>query len=302
MKFLLSVLSLLIFFTNCKETTAQSKNAQVLTHKYWSDGLAEINRYELSQNRYNNIHDGHVIQVFVTEDFLTDKQVKNESYQSNKSTSVLKRIETRHFNTGIYDYNMFSSAFTPFDVINYPKAIKITSTSQEWCGTTFTQLNSTNKGYKHTFNSYFEGEGDKISNIKNAVTEEELFTKLRMNPDLLPIGNFDLIPSSIVARLLHLKSKSVKSIGKVKNYSGQDFDGDNLKSYTINTPELNRTVEIVYESDVPYKIVGWTDTYPSIFDKKQRTTIAKLTHQIKEAYWSLNGKQDQNKRALLGLK
>jgi len=302
MKFILSALLIVTFFSNCKESIAQSNNNPILTQKYWSDGLAEVSRYELSQNRYNNIHSGHIIQVFVSEDFLTDKQVKNESYTSKKSTAILKRIETRHFNTGIYDYNMFSSAFTPYDIQKHPKAIKITSSSQEWCGTTFTQLNSTKKGYKHTINSYFEGEGDKVSEINNAVSEEELFTKLRMNPKLLPLGQFKLIPSSIVSRLLHLKATSYKTNGSMIDYSGSDFDGKNLKSYVISTPQLNRKVEIVFESQAPYKIVGWTDTYPSVFDQKPRTTIAKLTHQIKEAYWGLNSKQDQNKRKLLGLK
>ena len=301
MKLILSSLLLITFFSNCKESIAQSHQNKIHSQEYWSDGLAEVNRYELSQNRYDNIHKGHLIQVYVSEDFLTDKQVKNESYSSTKSTSVLKRIETRYFNTGIYDYNMFSSTFTPFDIQKFPKAIKVTSTSQEWCGTTFVQLNSTKKGYKHTINSYFEVEGDKITNINNATTEEELFTKLRMNPDLLPIGNFRMIPSSIVSRLLHLKAISYKSTGMITAYNGQEFKGDNLKSYTISTPQLNRKVVIVYESKSPYKIVGWTDTYPSMFDKKPRTTVARLSHQIKEAYWKLNGKEDQDKRVLLGL-
>jgi len=301
MKLLLSSLLLITFCSNCDKTLAQTNQEQVLSKKYWSDGLAEVSKYELSQNRYNDIHDGHIIQVFVSEDFLVDKQVKNESYNSKNTTSVLKRIETRHFNTGIYDYNMFSSTFTPYDISKYPKAIKLTSTSQEWCGTTFSQLNKTKKGYKHTINSYFESEGDQVTTIKNSVTEEELFTKLRMNPNLLPIGDFDFIPSSIVSRLLHLKTKSYKSTGKIGNFKGSEFTGKKLKTYTISTAELNRSVVIVYESDAPYNIVGWTDTYPSIFDKKPRVTIAKLTHQIKEAYWSMNGKSSEKERVRLGL-
>ena len=302
MKVIVFSFSLLFFFTQCDEAKSQlPSDQQLLSQKYWSDGLAEVSKYDLQQNRYDNIHEGHLIQVFVSEDFLTDKQVKNELYKSNKSTKILKRIETRHFTTGIYDYNMFSSSFTPFDTKKFPKSLKVTSTSQEWCGTTFTQLNLTKKGYQHTINSYFETEGDNQSIIKDAIAEEDIFTKIRMNPSLLPIGKFDFIPSGITSRLLHLKAKSYKSKGQMQDYTGNDFIGNSLKSYVIQTPSIERTVEIVFENKPPYKIVGWTDTYPSVFDKKPRKTVAKLTHQIKEAYWGLNGKNDTEIRSRLGL-
>ncbi|MDP7238046.1 MAG: hypothetical protein QGI34_15090, partial [Candidatus Latescibacteria bacterium] len=36
---------------------------------YWYQGKAEITSYTLKQARYGEIHDGHVVLIFVTEDF-----------------------------------------------------------------------------------------------------------------------------------------------------------------------------------------------------------------------------------------
>ena len=78
------------------------------TNTYWTQGKAEVNVYELSQNRYKDNHPGQLVSVFVTEDFLTDKQVKNETYTNPKSTWTFKNIQLRKFTTGIYDYSLFS--------------------------------------------------------------------------------------------------------------------------------------------------------------------------------------------------
>ena len=57
---------------------------------YWYAGKAEITRYELQQARYGELRKGDAVLIFVTEDFLTDKQVKYEFGDSGKATSVLK--------------------------------------------------------------------------------------------------------------------------------------------------------------------------------------------------------------------
>ncbi len=301
---LILLLSSCIILLSCENAVSQriNKNENISIEKsYWSDGLAEVSRYDLTQQRYGESREGNLIQVFVAEDFLLDKQVKNESYESKHSTRVLKRIETRDFNTGIYSYHMFDSSFTPFDVNKYPKTIKVSSSSQEWCGTTYSQLNLEGKNYNYTLHSYFEKEADILTKINSVVPEEELFTKIRLSPELLPIGKFDIIISQIVSRFLHLPAKSYKANGKLIDYKGTEFSGDNLKSYEFTIPELERTVRIIFDAVAPYIIRGWTDSYPSYFDPEVRTTKAVLTHQIKEAYWSLNSNKNSGKRQSLGL-
>ena len=108
---------------------------------YWYQGLAEITAYRLEQARYGEIRQGHASLVFVTEPFSKRKQVKldNPSAARNDQIPILKLNLTKKFKTGIYPYSMMSSTFTPVQAAPNAHALKITGTSQEWCGQTFMQ-------------------------------------------------------------------------------------------------------------------------------------------------------------------
>jgi len=61
---------------------------------YWYQGKAEISSYQLEQARYSDVHPGEAVLVFVTEDFLTDKQVKNDNY-TNKNSALINFLKHR---------------------------------------------------------------------------------------------------------------------------------------------------------------------------------------------------------------
>lgn len=277
-------------------------NSNEVESKYWNDGKAEVAVYDLEQNRYKDINQGQLLSIFVREDFLYDRQVKNDHYRDKKSTPILKNIQTRKFPTGLYDYSMFSSAFTPLDRKKYPKTLKVSGSIQEWCGTTYSQLNYKNGAYVSTLHSYFESEGDRTDRISDGYSEDGLYNVLRMNPNMLPTGELDLIPTINVLRLKHLESKTYKSVATLRIYEGQEFQGDDLKEYYISTPALSRELNIIFEAKAPYRIVGWTDSYPSAFDQQIRTTKATLTKVDRIAYWKLNSLQDEALRQEFGLK
>jgi len=268
---------------------------------YWNDGLAEVSVYALSQNRYNDVHQGQLVNVQVREDFLTDKQVKNETYTSSKSTPVLKNIRLKKFPTGIYDYSVMTSVFTPVDANNYPHTLKVSSSSQEWCGNTYMQMNLKKNDYILQQFSYFEKEGDRTIKLDNSLAEDAIVNLIRLHPDRVPVGDFSLIPSLGYLQLKHAEVRPYASSGKVSEYVGEEFSGNNIKCYSVEISELNRVLKYYYEADYPYRVVGWTDTYPSAFDKKLRATTAKLSAQKKMAYWSLNSLNDQALRQELGL-
>jgi hypothetical protein len=293
-------LAFLIVFVLTLPISAQQND--VATNNYWTQGKAEVSVYELSQNRYKDNHPGQVVSVFVTEDFLTDKQVKNEYYSNPKSTWILKNIQLRKFTTGVYDYSLFSSVFTPIDRSTFPQSLKVTATSQEWCGTIFTQVNLRGEKYKYQQRSYFEKEGDVLDAISKGVLEDELYTVLRMNPALLPKGEFQIIPALNFMQLKHLPNKTYKANGSIRTFKGTEFTGEKLQEYRVVIPDLKRELRIVFENQAPYKIVGWLDTFPSAFDKKPRTTQAILKKQKMLPYWGQNSLGDTNLRKELGLK
>ena len=109
--------------------------------RYWYQGKAELTRYELNQARYGEMHKGEAVLIFVTEPFLPDKQVKLERGDPSKGVTVLKLNSVRKFFTGIYPYSLMTSTFMPVSFAATGRALKVASSSQEWCGQTFTQLN-----------------------------------------------------------------------------------------------------------------------------------------------------------------
>lgn len=268
---------------------------------YWTQGKAELNRFALEQNRYKDVHPGDVVLIFVSEDFLTDKQVKNDYYQNPNSTQVIKTNMLRRFTTGIYDYSMMTSVFTPSDTENYPHTLKVSMTGQDWCGHVFQQYNYIDDAYRLQLFSYFENEGDKLVELPGVMLEDEIWNRIRLNPEELPVGEFDMIPSSVVSRLMHYKLKPYSVVTEKGAYKGSDFEGENLQAYKIDYPDWDRSLEIVFEGNSPYKIVGWKDVYPSVFDKEPRKTVARLTHQVMEPYWGQNSLADIEMRKSLGL-
>lgn len=286
---------------SCGQETKNMTSKEVDIDKYWTQGLAEINVYALSQNRYQENHNGQLISVFVREDFLHQKQVKNERYTNQNTTPILKNIQLRKFTTGVYDYSMFTSTFTPLDRTRFPKTLKVSSSSQEWCGNVYLQFNYRDNAYQTELRSYFEGEGDQNVIINDGILEDELFNVLRMDPNSLPQGNFQMIPSANYVQLKHAKLASTAAKGALQHYVEKEFSGIDLKEYIIEMPALKRTLRIVFENKAPYKIVGWLDSYPSAFDNKIRTTKISLQKQKMLDYWSKNSLKDVKLRKELGI-
>jgi len=282
-----------------KVKSVESNQAEIMSQ--FGSGKAEISVYELKQNRYDGLHQGNVTCVWVTEPFLMDKQVKNESNTSKNSTTVLKNIRLKKFTTGIYDYTISTSVFTPIDRNQFPHSPKVSNTSLEWCGQTFLQLNLKGDHYESKLFSYFEQEGDKESKVEAALLEDEIFTLIRMNPELLPQGQIELIPSLSYLRLMHVDQKGSKAMAKIKKYSGDEFKGNNLQVYEVNFLQLNRNLKIIYEAAFPHKILGWEDRYPSVSDREMRTTVATLSKTKMVDYWNKKGKEGEELRIELGL-
>ncbi len=173
---------------------------------YWYAGKAEITSYELEQSRYGEIHRGKGVFIFVTEPFSKTKQVKLDDPNADPKdkVSVLKMNATRKFNTGIYPYSTMQSVFTPVKFKDHPSTLKVATASQEWCGHTFEQLNFKKNHYEHQLFSYFESEGDTHKKLEKAWLEDELFNRIRIQPDALPNGNIKIIPNTIFSRFKHV--------------------------------------------------------------------------------------------------
>ena len=256
---------------------------------YWYAGEAELSSYKLEQARYGELREGTAVLVYVTEDFLPDVQVKaNNSSKSN--IPVLKLNATKNFNTGIYPYSIMQSTFYP--VANNQHALKVSSSIQEWCGHVYTQINNRSE-FEIMSHSYFEGEADQHFKLDKTILENELWTQLRINPQSLPTGNLKIIPALEFHRLRHVPIKAYEATATLQ-----------ANIYTINYPELNRTLAITFNPEFPYEILGWEETSKSGFGNSTTTLTTKATklNTIKSAYWQKNSNKDEVLRDLLQLK
>lgn len=260
---------------------------------YWMAGKAELSSYELSKARYGEVHSGEAVLVFVVEPFLPGEQVKSDGLPSDENSErVMKLINSQKFYTGIYPYSIMSSSFYPLNV-NRNGIIKISMSSQDWCGQVFTQMNNRKENYELERYSYFQKEGDEKFNLEKGLTEEELFTKVRLTPEELPTGSIPLYPSLQYLRLTH---------NDIKLYAAELSITRNTSEYLykIEYKEIDRELVIKYEADYPHKILGWEETY-SDFSGKRLTSTAKLKKSIQLDYWKYNSVEDSTYRQLLAL-
>ncbi|NND08928.1 MAG: hypothetical protein HKN87_21360 [Saprospiraceae bacterium] len=302
--------SMLLFFLAACQTNINPYQSQAIHtsmmdsdqwSEYWYAGEAEISVYEGDQTRYSERHPGKAVLIFVTEDFLTDEQVKNESGQQENSASVLKTNLALDFTTGIYDYNIMNSVFTPIDQRKHPNTLKITTSVQDWCGQSFVQLNHKGNKYQVQLLSYFEKEGDANYKVENRVTEDELLNRIRLNPNTLPTGKFEIIPGTIFSLLKHVPLEPVTVEATQGKYSGRDMHGANLQQYVLQFDSFDRTLAFIYEAEFPHAIVGWKDAYPSVVSGEKLTTVYRRVSTIKSPYWSKHDLEHMPLRAEIGL-
>lgn len=254
---------------------------------FWFNG-AEINSFALDQSRYGKNHPGRAELIFVTEPFLTGKQVKNESGKPG-STPVLKLNALTTFNTGLYSYRTMTSTFRPMDLEKFPHALKSVTSIQDWCGQAFQQLNYRDNTWNAELRSYFEAAGDMNRNLGPGFIEDELWITLRLDPKKLPTGNLSMIPGAIFTRFSHQPLQAAKA-----NASISQVDG--LQLYSLSYPSLERVLTIHFDSAFPHVIRKWTEKTPSGL-----TTATLEKRLMNVAYWDMHDPKDSAKRRELGL-
>lgn len=272
---------------NSLNDTKREANPNFKNH--WYSGQAEISSFKLSQARYGELRDGTASLVFVTEPYSPALNTKPNN-SSGTDIPVLKLNMTKKFNTGIYPYSMMNSTFYP--LTGAAHSVKISSSSQEWCGHTYMELVNDRK-FEIQTHSYFEGESSHVKLDKSHL-EDDIWSQIRVASRQLPLGNFQMIPSFFYTRLMHKKLKAYDAIGKIEQVN------EETKAYSIQYPELDRVIQITYQSDFPHQILGWSETYQA-FNGESLTTTAKRIKVMKIDYWNKNSNKDSQLRKELGL-
>ena len=248
--------------------------------EYWYSGLAEVSSYRTTQRRYGQEREGSAVLIFVTEPFLPKTQVKDDGIStSEEAVSVLKLNRVERFATGVYDYSIMQSVFTPVSRNRYPHTLKTTLSVQDWCGQVWAQYNLRKNAYQVTYQSYFQSEGDQRVSYAAALLEDELPNLVRLDPALVPEGEVLLLPSEKYGRLHH---KSTEPRRATLSFS----ESETALTLNVEYRDLDRAVRYAFEPAFPHRLERWTVTQDGAvdFDAERTTTL-------REPYWQQNGNQ-----------
>ncbi len=275
--------------------------------KHWGDGKGELAGYDLIFPRYGEPRRGVAVTVFVTETFSNSLRVKSESGKHPKSDEfpVMKLNLVEDFSTGIYDYNVLTSAWVALAPVNGRPAgspTKVSFSSQEWCGSVYGQLLFDDRSARLASHSYFDGEADQARTIPvpaDALSGDAILLWARglAAPRLAPGERRDvpLVRSIEDARLAH------QPIEVMRATLSRDATPSRAVVPAGTFDVERRTVEIAggpvwkiaVESAPPHRIVEW---------ESSDGVKASLLASDRLAYWNLHGEGQASFLARLGLR
>lgn len=274
--------------------------------EHWGDGKAELNGYHLSYPRYGEQRAGQAVSIFVTEGFSRAQKVKAERGEVAPSDEmlVLKHNCVKDFQTGIYDYNLMSMAFAaiePYAGRPAGSLVKVSFSSQEWCGITHEERVFEKDAIVQSVQSYWLNDsvqGKRFAYPENGVPFDQVPYLVRgLFGQYLAAGKSVEVPylppvkkdrltrkepawgTAVIAR--GAKTKSVKvPAGRFST-----------RVWTI-TPK-NGAATIFYVDDAyPHRIVKW---------EAADGEVAELTGSARLKYWELKRNEDEKMLRKLGL-
>jgi hypothetical protein len=273
---------------------------------HWGDGQAEISSYTLRTPRYGELRQGSAVLIFVTEDFTDGQRVKSDGgHDSSKKYwdeyPVLKLNEIRHFQTGVYDYDLMTSTFVRLDgqaPIGQP--VKVSFSAQEWCGHTYEQLLPRGGSLQHTGHSYFDGEADhdrKLALPADGVLGEALPVLARGLVGQWPAPGSPLqvpvLDTLMRSRFAHespqWRQATVKRAASPSSVT-VPMGTFEVVEVTVQSGSLTSTWQV--EATPPHRIVRFTTS---------EGEVGELVASQRMPYWQLNREGDEQRLTELGL-
>ncbi|MCS6929574.1 MAG: hypothetical protein NZM43_08775 [Saprospiraceae bacterium] len=274
----------------CVHRQANVENAKVEREfpaarpNYWHQGKAEISVFNVEQRRYGQLRAAQQVNIFVTEDFSARKQVKLDAPEAAGADRipVLKLNALRRFTTGLYDYSVMMSVFSPM-YVRPSHALKATWSIQDWCGQVFAQANRlSDSTYRLRLFSYFEREGDIEQNASIELLEDELWTTLRLHPARFERPDtLVVLPSMLFFRFQHLPLQTYKAVVFIEKKETESF-------LHVRYTDLPRQLSIRFETAWPHRILGWEE-----YDQGQITSRGSLSRVQMNDYWNHQANNDE---------
>ena len=213
---------------------------------YWKKDKIEITTYELKEDS-----------ILVGEGSLTFSIDYVEGVNKTDSIQVLHSDFTGKIHKDNYDYSAMTSTYSPLNQTLRSHATKVINSVQEPAINSFLELSQIPKSYEIESYNTFKEKTKKHFILERKNLEDELWAKIRMNPNDLPTGDIEIIPSFAYWQSVKKSPNIYEAKAVLKDYLGTEFTGKKLKIYSLEYPDLKRNLSIVFEGNFPFEIVGW---------------------------------------------
>ena len=213
---------------------------------YWNKGKIEITKYELKEDS-----------ILVGEGSLTFSIDYVIGVNKTDSIQVLHSDFLGKIHKENYDYSAMTSTYSPLNQTLRSHATKVINSVQEPAINSFLELSQIPKSYEIESENTFKEITKKHFILERKNLEDELWAKIRMNPNDLPTGDIEIIPSFAYWQSVRKSPNVYEAKAVLKDYLGTEFTGKKLKIYNLDYPDLKRNLSIVFEGDFPFEIVGW---------------------------------------------
>lgn len=284
--------------------------------EHWGDGRAELAGYDLVTPRYGAERKGTAVAIFVTEPFSAGARVKADGPEGDGEEifQAMKLNLVQDFPTGIYDYNLMTSAFVSLQPVpgepELPPGapVKVSFSSQEWCGHVYQQALFRQSGVELTLHSYFGGEADAESTLAArpaGVSEDALLLWARgLAYPAVVAGESVTVPLLTGlerSRLAHVEAEW--ETVELSRGSGTSEVTVPAGTFTVEearavirgsgSPDGERSWTFHVEAEPPHRIVAW---------ETSAGERAELRGSDRLAYWKLNGPGGEEHLEALGLR
>jgi hypothetical protein len=263
--------------------------------RVWFQGDAELNGYRAVVPRYGEARNAELVLVYVTEPMNRRTWIKDDDARGDDRVGVLKLNVSLKFTTGLYPYSVFTSVFAPYG--DWGRApftpVKITLTSQEWCGHVFHGIWPGEDRFTSQLFSYFAQEGEVRETVPTgagALYEDALLIQLRELDGAFAEGRDwrgPVVPSLWRTRRRH--RPGVAEDGTITRAT-TTVDGVSAHRFTLRYGGYERVFDV--EAGGAHRMLAW---------RTNDGEDVRLLRTTRLPYWQLNHNADTPRRAELGI-
>ena len=266
-------------------------------YEYWGDGRAEVSSYKVVEFRYGEERSGYGVLIFVTEDVNRNTLIKVESKTPKQDrVYALKLNNVLKFTTGVYDYSVMTSVFSAIEpsMQSEPfELIKLSLSSQEWCGHVFEEVRVTDDRLLGDLISYFEREGRQqwsFDQPHEFASEDHLLIRIReLKGAFMAEGEsrtMTMLPSLWQFRIRHQERKLVEVTLAKGTREGVNIDGTEYQAVPWTWSYGKREKTVWVETAYPHRILRWESS-----NGRGELMVSK-----RMPYWGLHGIGDEHLR------